>query len=348
MRRSSVWSNSIGPPMNRNLRSRLFGLLPALLLLTSAVAGAPFPAAAAAGRTGAAVTRQTAELPPQTPDRQPPGPRDELPLPAVPSTLREPQRRAAYILNHFWDAMDFADTLRTRDRRFMEQNFANYLSLFPHADTAALVPAVERLLHAAAGDRRTVALLTEIAEKYLYEPASPMYDEIHYARFLRALLRTPYADAAESLRCRYRLAAIRRNSPGTRVADFRYRDRQGRRRTLRRTPGRRLLLIFYDPACAHCIETMERLAHDASLRARIDAGELTVLALFADGDEPEWMRSVGSVPAAWHAGLDLSGVQEHELYVLRELPALYLLDEKKKVILKDTDPERIRAHFEAR
>ncbi len=284
---------------------------------------------------------------PREPAR-PAEPLRELPLPAVPDTLRTPQRRAAYILDHFWDAMDFADTLRTRDRGFMEQNLANYFSLFPHADTAALVPTVERLLHAAGGDRRTTTLLAEIAEKYLYEPDSPLYDESHYQRFLRALLRLPYPDAAETVRYRYQLASIRKNSPGTRAADFRYIDRQGRRRTLGRTQGSRLLLIFYDPACDHCLRTMERLAHDASLGRLIETGELTVLALFADGEEAEWRRSLGNLPEKWLAGLDISGVQEHELYVLRELPALYLLDGKKHVILKNTDPEQIRSHFGSR
>lgn len=313
--------------MNRALRTRTAGLLPALLLM-AAVGAAIRPAALRAAEA--------------------PGPERELPLPAVPDTLREPHRRAAYILDHFWDAMDFADTLRTRDRGFMEQNLANYLSLFPHADTAALVPAVERLLHAAGADRQTVALLAELAEKYLYEPDSPLCDESHYERFLRAYLRSPYPDEAEALRGRYRLASIRRNSPGTRAADFRYMDRQGRRRTLRRTRGARLLLIFYDPACGHCAETMERLQRDTTLRARIDAGELTVLAIFADGEEQEWRHSTGSLPGEWLAGLDLTGVQEHERYVLRELPALYLLDERKTVLLKDTDPERLRAYFGVR
>ena len=36
----------------------------------------------------------------------------ELPLPDVPAELTEPKERCAYVLEHFWDRMDF------RDRRF--------------------------------------------------------------------------------------------------------------------------------------------------------------------------------------------------------------------------------------
>ena len=60
----------------------------------------------------------------------------ELPLPAIPDSLRTPRKRAAYLLAHFWDSMSFADTLRSRNPGFMEQNLVNYLSLFPHRSRA--------------------------------------------------------------------------------------------------------------------------------------------------------------------------------------------------------------------
>ena len=63
-----------------------------------------------------------------------------LSLPDVPPSLTAPEERAAYIIAHFWDGMDFGDTLRCRDRAFMEQNFVNYLSLFPHAGPETLPP----------------------------------------------------------------------------------------------------------------------------------------------------------------------------------------------------------------
>ena len=76
----------------------------------------------------------------------------ELPLPAIPDSLRTPRKRAAYLLAHFWDSMSFADTLRSRNPGFMEQNLVNYLSLFPHALPQSLPSPVGRLLQRAAVD----------------------------------------------------------------------------------------------------------------------------------------------------------------------------------------------------
>lgn len=112
----------------------------------------------------------------------------ELPLPEVPALFTAPEERAAYVLEHFWDGMDFRDTLRSRDRLFMEQCFVNFLSLFPHALPQSLPSPVGRLLQRAAVDSVAFRLVNSLAEHYLDDPNSPMRNEEHYILFLEALL----------------------------------------------------------------------------------------------------------------------------------------------------------------
>ena len=64
-----------------------------------------------------------------------------------------------------------------------------------------------------------------------------------------------------------------------------------------------------------------------------------MLAVFADGEEAVWRRTPAELPQGWTDGLDATGVQEHGLYVLSELPALYLLDRDRRVLLKEPAPE---------
>ena len=263
----------------------------------------------------------------------------ELPLPQVPDTLREPRLRAVHVVGHFWDAMDFRDSVRACDRDFLEQNFVNFVSLFPHADTAALAPAVVRLMHAAEANGAAYRLLAQIAEKYLYEPGSPLRDEACYRLFLDELVDAPVLGAYEKLRYAAQSEAVRKNCPGTPAADFAFVDRRGVRHTLRDLPGERLLVIFYDPECAHCIETMTALQRHPAVARQVGAGALSVLAVFADGEEAVWRRTPAELPQGWTDGLDATGVQEHGLYVLSELPALYLLDRDRRVLLKEPAPE---------
>lgn len=115
----------------------------------------------------------------------------DLPLPAIPATLRTPHERASYLLAHFWDSMSFADTLRSRNPGFMEQNLVNYLSLFPHAPAEARTRAVHLLMQRAEADKPAYLLLAELAEKYLYTIDSPMQSEEHFIPFLEETARTP-------------------------------------------------------------------------------------------------------------------------------------------------------------
>lgn len=274
---------------------------------------------------------------------EPPG---DLPLPKVPSTLREPRLRAAYVARHFWDAMDFRDSLRGRDPDFLEQHFVDFLSLFPHADTSALAPAVDTLMRRAGQDAAAFRLVAELAEKYLYEAASPLRDEAYYDLFLEALSASPVLGTYEKLRYAAQSEVVRKNRPGMPAADFAFVDRCGVRQTLYGLPGDRLLVIFYDPECDHCLETMAALRRNPVIARQVRTGALAVLALFADGEESVWLRTPPALPQEWTDGLDATGIQEHGLYVLSELPALYLLDRDRRVLLKEPTPEALTQALE--
>lgn len=223
----------------------------------------------------------------------------ELPLPEVPALLTAPEERAAYVLEHFWDGMDFRDTLRSRDRLFMEQCFVNFLSLFPHALPQSLPSPVGRLLQRAAVDSVAFRLVNSLAEHYLDDPNSHMRNEEHYILFLEALLSLPGLPEAERIRPAYRLETTRKNRPGTIAADFAYTDHRGKRQTLHGTPAPRLLLLFYDPACSHCAEILDALQESPALTRLIAAGELAVLAAYTEGDRRLWDETKAALPQEW-------------------------------------------------
>lgn len=270
----------------------------------------------------------------------------ELPLPDVSPSLTAPEERAAYIIAHFWDGMDFGDTLRCRDRAFMEQNLVNYLSLFPHARPEALPPHIARLLERAAMDSSCLDLVNDLAEHYLDDPNSPMRDEEYYILFLEGLLRLPGLSEAERLRPAYRLEMARKNRPGTTAADFAYTDRHGNRRTLHATQGKHLLLLFYDPACSHCSQILDGLRGSAVIAGLIENKELSVLAVYTEGDRRLWDDTKASLPREWSIAIDESRIVERGLYALPAMPVIYLLDARKTVLLKDPSPMQLEAFLD--
>lgn len=258
-----------------------------------------------------------------------------LPLPSVPPTLRTVPERAAYVLEHFWDALDFRDTLRSRRTAFMEQNFVNFASLFPHATPEALTFAVKKLMKIAEADSAAYMLLAEMAEKYLCDPESPVAGEEYYIPFLEEMAQTPLLDEYSKERPRYLLDVVRKNARGTLAADFTFLTAEGERHSLHGTQSEHLLLLFMDPDCDHCREVVAALARDEALDRQLIGGHFTVLVVDVSANRSAWQQFLPQLPARWQPCFDLDAVRERELYVWRSLPALYLLDAGKHVLLKE-------------
>lgn len=268
----------------------------------------------------------------------------ELPLPEVPPTLTVPSERAAYILTHFWDALDVRDTLRSYDSGFMEQGIVNWLSLFPHAAEEDLPRCIDACLDRMVKDKTAFRLLGNVVEQYLNGPNSPMRNETYYILYLERVLCLPGLTEEERLRPAYQLETARKNRPGSLATDFSYLTREGKPGRLRDTaPGKRLLLLFYDPACVHCTETLKELYHSPVLERLMADQSLSVLAVYTEGDRELWDRTKASLPGEWMVAMDMEGIVERELYALPAMPVIYLLEKDKTVLLKDPTPTDLEA-----
>lgn len=260
----------------------------------------------------------------------------ELPLPEVPTTLTDPMERADYIMSHFWDRMDFGDTLLCHSREFMEINIVNFMSLFPHGSAAGCSHGMDALISTAAKDSAMLGIVAEIMEHYLDEPNSPMRSETHYILFLEALLRQSAVSEPERMRAAQKLETAKKNRPGMTAADFAYIDRNGRRSTLLGTAvGRQLLLLFYDPECGHCSEILEQVRQSAIINDCIRRKELTVLAIYTEGNRELWETTKADMPLTWKVGCDIDSIVDRELYSIPAMPVMYLLDSDRRVLLKD-------------
>lgn len=253
---------------------------------------------------------------------------EELRLPAVPSSLVEPVDRADYILMHFWDNMEFADTVCSRDRGFMEQNFVNYLSVFPHARPDAVAPAVNVLMDAASVDRGCLSLLAELADMYLFGSDSPMRSEEFYRPFVEYVASTPVLSDSEKERARWLAGELRKCRPGTVAPDFAFVDPEGRRHSLHAvaTGGREVTLMFYDPECDTCHEVIRDMVSDG-------AADRMVVAVCAGGDEAAWRADLVNLPADWIVGYPDEPVED--MYSIWAMPTIYRLSSDWHILSKE-------------
>lgn len=264
----------------------------------------------------------------------------ELPLPAVPDSLRTPAKRASYILAHFWDKMDFADTALSHNREFIELNFVNFINLYPHADKESLPAISAGFLAKATADPVTRGIVYDLIDIYLASPDSPMQNDDSYITLMQQWVKLPLNEY-ELQEPAYRLAAALKNRPGTKAADFKYITSDGKKSSLSATSASKTLLLFYDPDCDHCNETITALRSDKLINKLIGEGALKVLAVYPETNTQLWETTKDSMPDNWTVGRDLSEILDHELYDIPEMPGIYLLDKDKTVILRQPQLSRL-------
>lgn len=263
----------------------------------------------------------------------------QFPFPQIPAMFSTAEDRKAYLLTHYWEQLDFADTTLVNNRDVTEQGFVNFIALLAEENTPEelIRESLKNWSSRFLPEVHARKVLTQMADDYWYNPNSPFYNERLYGLYLETLLSQLPKEDAMRFSYNFKLELLKRNQVGKLATDFRYELSDGMRRSLMATPvkGNRLLLLFYDPECESCHEVLLQMAADEALAAAVKAGQISVLAIYTEGNEDAWRKNLPDMPAGWMVGMDREVVKNEVLYDLKAMPSLYLLDGKKQVLLKD-------------
>lgn len=307
------------------IRPRRFNFMKHLTLLLSALL------AVSCGRSDSA---ETASADTETP------PVLSLELPHIPETISTMEGQAGYLAVHFWDGLNFADTTRSLNVDFMEQNFVDFLSVLPAVMTSDRVPAFDALLRNASAHHGAYGLILELGDKYLSDPNSPMRNEDYYIDFLTEVLSDSVISPSERTEYGYYLDEARKTRPGTVAPDFTFVTRSGKTTTLHKAVDRPTVLIFTDMASENCASIHDYLGHHPAISEPVASGDIQVLAVSHDGDS----RQARSLPAGWIEGHPVTSNLD-SLYPMPAIPVIYFLNSGSVVILKDTTPEELISHL---
>jgi thiol-disulfide isomerase/thioredoxin len=258
--------------------------------------------------------------------------------PAIPAIMSDPEERARWVAEHWWDGFDFADTLSVaRWGEYTEQAFVDFdYGLLMQVPQEISEGAIGVLFRRAGANKDVFWKFAEIAEKYLYDGNSPARNEELYIPVLRAVLANPALDEWERMRPEEQLRLTLKNRVGDAANDFRYTLASGATGTLYGLRAPFTLLFFNNPGCPTCRSMMDTIAATPYLQNLIEAGTLKVLAVYTDEDLTAWRDYLPQMPEGWIASYDAARtIPTEDLYDLKAIPTLYLLDAGKRVLLKD-------------
>ncbi len=215
-------------------------------------------------------------------------------------------------ITQYWHGYDFADSSRVESKEF-EHIFARYLLSLSYADSSMVERSYNTLLDAVAINPTALQRSISLTEKYLYETSSPQCNDELYLSILEVIIAHDSLQEVERIRPKYQHSKLSQNRVGDLAANIEVSLSDGTIVELHSIQARGVILLFSDPECSEC--------------ARVD-------------------REV----AAMRQSLDNKGVEVikiyptphiESLYHLRAIPTIYLLDEQKRVVLKDPSIEEI-------
>lgn len=264
----------------------------------------------------------------------------------IPSMIAEPEKRIDYAVKHYWDKFDFTDTTYVHLPDVTEQAFTNYIAFLVRSTPEVAAASIKGMLKKAEVDSTVYAYFTNMYEKYLYDPNAPMRNEELYIYVLESILSSSLVDDVHKIRPAHLLELALKNRVGAKAADFTYTLANGQTGRMYQLKADYLLLFFYNPDCEACKELTEQLTKSLFIKKMMQENRLKVLALYPDEDIKLWKMHLGHIPNTWIVGYDAAAVlKNEEIYDLKAIPCIYLLDKDKNVLLKDASYNQLVDYF---
>lgn len=277
----------------------------------------------------------------------------------VPAMYTTEEDMIEYAAAHFWDTYfaqsgvtDSAAVLGVRKAE-LEQALSNYIEIqdnLPLAkaqkNMAELFAKVEACQQA---DTSSLFYLrfTEMVERYLYDPNSPMRNEDLFLPFVQKLAECPFTDTLMRTGYRYMARMCSLNQTGSVAPDFTFKDARGRIHSLHGVKAGYTMLFFSNPGCDACRQMAEDVDSCPSVSRAIADGRVALVNIYIDQEIDKWREYEPSYPRSWITGYDWQfTIRTDQSYDVRAIPSLYLLDSEKRVIMKDAPTERVLRYLD--
>lgn len=246
------------------------------------------------------------------------------------------EERTKFLAEHYWDKFDFSDTTFCNKPDITEQAYANYLDILRYVDPTVAQQSAAQLIKRAEVDSTMFDYFVMLSDKYLYDPNSPFRNDELLIPTLECIVASPLLDEAEKIRPQSQLDMAQKNRIGQKANDFRYTLHDGRTGRMYSIEADYLLIFINNPDCPACKEIREQICASPMLSEMIERGVMKVLAIYPDEDITAWLNYRHNIPASWINSYDKQlRMRDEELYDLKAIPSLYLLDAEKRVMLKD-------------
>ncbi len=279
--------------------------------------------------------------------------------PVLPTELQRPLTREdsvkafRYFRDHFWDGVNFWDG-RLAYTTFFEEKLDTYFNqlVAPHPDSVN--KEIDYMLGFASinSEMQRFLLLRFInryyTQRYMWEDA--VFVHLYEKYFSDKTY--PWLSEQGKKTITDRAYSLMANILGTPATDIELPDSLGKTVSLYALKSDYTLLVFWDPTCGHCKETLPKIDSVYALRLKKDGVAIYAVAKETEGTKADWLRFIADKKIGHWSHVYYSKETEKnrveknipgysQLYDVQSFPTLYLLDKDKRIIAKKLSYEQM-------
>lgn len=249
----------------------------------------------------------------------------------LPDRLTDPRDQRAYLVAHYWDHLLLHSDPTSQELRVQTEDYCDFIvGLSPEAVRPSLHRALEGLAPSALRE------VLPIYKERLYTAGSPSYDEALYGEVLQWVASSSKLDTLTRSTAVVELARLRHNAPGRITQDFRYHERDSLSHRLRDFAAPYTLLMLVRDSSQQLQQWGRELRRYPTLEKQISAGSLRPLVIYTGTSRPDSLSRT-YLPSATTWGYDSAGlIASQRRYAIQQGSGLYLLNQEKRVLLKNT------------
>ncbi len=254
--------------------------------------------------------------------------------PIAPQEMSSLTDKSNYLVDHFWDAMDFKSKTAV-DQNALNHAFKVYCTPMRFAEKERTLASVDKLLEKISKNPALLMQFTKAAEENLYGPRAEIWIDEVYLRFLKAL--TGNKKVPESRRKKYvdQAVLLENTANGVKAPEFKFTDRDGKSQTYfpMSTPT---IIIFGDPSLSEWRMSRLKMETNVALTQAVNQGKLNIM-FIVPSDSPGWRTATNDYPKNWIVG---ASSDVAKIYDLRVAPSVYLIGADTKLMMKNVSPQQ--------
>lgn len=261
--------------------------------------------------------------------------------PVVPDTISTFENRSNYYIAHFWDNCNLSKPI-TDDAK-LHDAMLDYIIFFQYANKNVVRSSVNELMNKAQSNIKNFWKIAECAEALLYAPGTQYQSDEAYMFFVNNIMRSSRVKKNEKERYKQQIDRINHNQIGVVAQDFEYKDADGNTKSFYDLNCETYILMFVNDDNTDSSIAKLRLSTNVAVNELIKNEKLMIVCVYNQSYSKEWGESVKASTPNW---INAAFPGADSVYDLRTSPAVYVLDNEKKILNKNISVDSIIAAIE--